>query len=277
MDERWTVGSVNGTTKTGQEGEWKSVEQIQGQQTLLIDNVFGISMRAIKVSGGKYIDPQKATTLSSEKLDDNNNSIEYALSEISENYSNPYYIMMEEAGLDVRGAVKKIKEQLNNGRWTYENVDGLREYGVVIGIITKLERKDAANGFKTNFAREFREDPVIELMRSIEWKELELSKYAPEERLRLASERAQDDSFNSFSYIAKKYEKMQKREQEGALSKQADMLEAFMKEKGIGVEALRYLFVRTMGSRERITDVEQHLVEEKGEFDRTEIVQEEGR
>ena len=270
MENRWTVGSVNGITKTGQEGEWKKVEQIQGQQTSLRDNVFGIHMRAIKVSGGEYVDPKKATALSDLKLLADNDSIQYALSEISVDYSNPYYIMMSQAGLDVRGAVEKIKEQLNSGRWTYENVDGLREYGVVIGIVTKLEREDLANDYKTDLARKFREDPVIELMREIEWNEIEYSKYTPEERARVARKFAKDDSLNSLKYVASKYEKMQEKVQEGELSKQADMLENYMRENGIGEAALRYLFVRKMGSRARIPDVEQHLVGEKAEFVRNE-------
>ena len=43
-----------------------------------------------------------------------------------------------------------------------------------------------------------------------------------------------------------------------------------MRENGIGEAALRYLFVRKMGSRARIPDVEQHLVGEKAEFVRNE-------
>ena len=266
MGERWTVGSVNGMTKTGNEGEWKTVEQIQGQQTSLRDNVFGVYMRAIKVSGGEYLDPKKVTALTNiDKLLADNDSIQYALSEVAIDYSNPYYRMMEEAGLDVRGAVEKIKKQLNSGRWTYENVDGLREYGVVIGIITRLEREDAANGFKTNFARKFREDPVIELMMDIEWDELNHSQKTPEEKYRIASQFAKDDPYNSLNYFAKKYGEMQAKVQEGELSRQAAMLETYMGENGIGLDALLYLIAKNRGTIKGMNGVEQHLVEIKKE------------
>ena len=143
MEEKWIVGSVNGQTN-GQEGEWKSLEQIQGNQTLLINPLFGVSFRIIPIGDGKY--------------------------RISEfNVENSLYNrLMKEAGMDIQRAYAEIKSELERGEWTEINVKGLMDYGVVEGISTRLSWEDKENHFETDTINGFLSNPDIKTMRMLE-------------------------------------------------------------------------------------------------------------
>ena len=146
MENKWTVRSVNGT-ENGQEGEWKSIDQIQGSQTRLINNLFGIAFRIIPVDKDSYV-----------------------ISEIKIDRNNEYLRLMKEAGIDIGRVCEDIKNGLD-GRWTETNVKGFMDYGVIEGIATKLELKDAESKGKTNYRGEFLSNSDIEVMRNIEWDE----------------------------------------------------------------------------------------------------------
>jgi len=94
LEEKWTVSSVNGQ-KNGQEGEWKSLDQIQGEQTLLTNNLFGISFRIIPIGDGKY-----------------------KISEFRVSPLNIYDRLMKETGMDTKRAYAEIKKELESGEWT---------------------------------------------------------------------------------------------------------------------------------------------------------------
>lgn len=147
MEERWRVGSVNGQ-KNGQEGEWKSLDQIQGEQTLLTNNLFGIRFRIIPIGDGKY-----------------------RISEFNVSRLNIYNRLMEENGMDTKKAYEEIKKELESGEWTEINVKGLMDYGVVEGISTKLQLEDKDKHFETDARGIFLSNKDIDTMRNLEWDE----------------------------------------------------------------------------------------------------------
>jgi len=186
LEEKWTVSSVNGQ-KNGQEGEWKSLDQIQGEQTLLTNNLFGISFRIIPIGDGKY-----------------------KISEFRVSPLNIYDRLMKETGMDTKRAYAEIKKELESGEWTEINIRGLMDYGVVEGISTRLQLRDKDNHFATNTRGEFLNNNDIETMRQLEWDEYFYYKpgKTDEEKLDLLERFMDNEPKSSTMLMYKKYKEI---------------------------------------------------------------------
>lgn len=260
MRDRWTVSSVNGQ-KNGQEGEWTSLDQIQGMQTLLKDNIFGISFRIIPKSGKKFSDiymPEN-DILNVEEARENNASITYSISEISVSHLNPYYRIMKNSGVDVNRVFNIIKQKLNEGDWTWANVKGLMDYGVVEGIYTKLQSEERDN--KTRRAATFREDEDIETMRKIEWGELDRRDQTPKEFLQYVRENINFGMGKEWSLIYKKYEKIVENEEKQQNSGAKSILE-FMQRNGLSIQDLSLALAMAQATKTGVLEAEGHIVDE---------------
>lgn len=255
MEDRWTVSSVNGQ-KNGQEGEWTSLDQIQGMQTLLRDNIFGISFRIIKKSGGKFM-PEN-DILTAREARKNNDAIRYAISEISINSLNPYYRILEDSGVDMHRVFDIIKQKLNEGTWSCTNVKGLMDYGVVEGINTKMILEDNDN--KTRSSEAFRADEDIETMRKIGWDEYYYRENrTPKEFLQFAKEKI--DMSKDWALVYKKYEKIVKEEEKQQNSGATSILE-FMKRNGLSVQDLSLALAMAQATKTGVLEAEGHIIDE---------------
>lgn len=267
MGDRWNVSSVNGQ-KNGQEGEWTSLDQIQGMQTLLKDNIFGISFRIIPKSGKKFSDiymPEN-DILNVEEARENNASIAYSISEISVSPLNPYYRIMKNSGVDVDRVFNIIKQKLNEGDWSWVNVKGLMDYGVVEGIYTKLLLEDRDN--KTWRAQDFCKDEDIEAMRQIEWKEHELSKHETDEERIEAVERYREmrekDGLSvkgADALIYQKYKAMVKGKEKSKMSGAEHILE-YMKKHNLTIQDLSLALAMAQATKTGVIETEGHIVDE---------------
>ena len=192
MEEKWTVGSVNGQT-TGKEGEWKSLDQIQGSQTLLIDNILGISFRIIP------------------------NGDNYKISQVSVNPANIYYRLMEKEGINIQKAYEEIERQLTNGEWTKTNVQGLLDYGVVEGISTRLNLIDQERHLLGQQSNIFLANKGIETMSQIEWDEFYYLKPFITDKERLDYlEKIQSRKYFTYQKYKERVEGHEKSKTEGA-------------------------------------------------------------
>jgi len=241
LEEKWTVSSVNGK-KNGQEGEWKSLDQIQGAQTLLTNNLFGMSFRIIPIGDGKY-----------------------RISEFSVSPLNIYDRLMEEAGMDTERAYAEIKRELESGEWTETNVRGLMDYGVVEGISTRLQLKDKDNHFETNTRGEFLNNNDIETMRQIEWDEYLW--YNPaitaEERLELL-EKSRGDEFESSSteLMYKKYKEIVEEKQKSRTYGARAILE-YMEKHNLTTQDLSLALAMAQATKTGVREAEGHIVNAK--------------
>lgn len=241
LEEKWTVSSVNGQ-KNGQEGEWKSLDQIQGTQTLLTNNLFGMSFRIIPIGDGKY-----------------------RISEFSVSPLNIYNRLMEEAGMDTERAYAEIKRELESGEWTETNVRGLMDYGVVEGISTRLQLKDKDNHFETNTRGEFLNNNDIETMRQIEWDEYLWYKPAitAEERLELL-EKSRGDEFKSSSteLMYKKYKEIVEEKQKSRTYGARAILE-YMEKHNLTTQDLSLALAMAQATKTGAREAEGHIVDTK--------------
>ena len=260
MEDKWTVSSVNGQ-KNGQEGAWTSLDQIQGMQTLLKDNIFGISFRIIPRSGKKFSDmymPEDGRVTDKEEAHKNNAAITYIISEISIDILNPYYRMLEESGVDMDRVFDIIKQKLNEGDWSWINVKGLMDYGVVEGINTKLQKEDIDN--KTRSSNTFREDEDIETMRKIEWNEYYFrGNQTPKEFLQFAQKNI--DWRKEWALVYKKYEKIVKEEEKQQNSGAKSILE-FMERNGLSVQDLSLALTMAQATKTGVLEAEGHIIDE---------------
>lgn len=242
MEEKWSVRSVNGQ-KNGQEGEWKSLDQIQGAQTLLINNLFGMSFRIIPIGDGKY-----------------------RISEFGDNPLNIYARLMKETGMDVQRAYEEIERELERGEWTETNVQGLMDYGVVEGISTRLQLEDKENNFETDTRKEFLSNPDIETMRMLEWDEYYYFRNigTDEEKLEFLEEKINKGSKvkDSQSLMYQKYksivEEKKKSKEYGAKA----ILE-FMKKHNLTNQDLSLALAMAQATKTGVREAEGHIVDEK--------------
>lgn len=241
LEEKWTVSSVNGQ-KNGQEGEWKNLDQIQGTQTLLTNNLFGMSFRIIPIGDGKY-----------------------TISEFSVSPFNIYNELMEENGMDTERAYAEIKNQLESGEWTETNVRGLMDYGVVEGISTRLQLRDRDNHFETNTRGAFLSNNDIETMRQIESNEYSWynSVKTAEKRLELL-ERSRSDGFKSSSkeLMYKKYKEIVEEKQKSRTYGARAILE-FMEEHNLTTQDLSLALAMAQATKTGVREAEGHIVDTK--------------
>lgn len=261
MNNKWTVASVNGQ-KNGQEGEWKSLDQIQGQQTLLVNNMFGISFRIIPSRFEKfsdiYIEPNMDNR---EEADKNNDTIRYKISEFGINTSNPYYILLKKSGIDMNEVCETLKERLEEGEWSWLNVQGLREYGVVEGIHTKLGHEDNEKG--SNNAKDFFSDSALKKMGEIEYAELLNLKGTDEECLDIAKLFGGDEEIDSaWAIIYQRYKEIIDAKEKTNTSGARNILE-YMKEHGLTVQDLSLALAMAQATKTGVKKAEKHLIDEK--------------
>ena len=181
MEPKWTVGSVNGQSN-GKEGEWTSLEQILGTQTLLINNVLGISFRIVQLGEN------------------------YTIGQVGSNPANIYLRLMRKAGINTEEALSEIKKQLTKGEWTATNVKGLLDYGIVEGISTRLDLEDKEKGFEGQLSRKFLDNKDVATMGEIEQHEFYYLKdfTTPEEKLKYLASAGKDSS----DFVYQKYKEM---------------------------------------------------------------------
>lgn len=144
----WSISSVNGV-KNGQEGDWITLEQIQGEQTLLINNVFGISARII-LTGNEI----------------------YKLSQIQINPINEYRTMFRNENINIEEVYEMIKDEMDGRELTRSDVEELM-YGIIQAIPTMLGKEDKNNG--TNKENDFKDLSAFNLMRDLEFMESQMS------------------------------------------------------------------------------------------------------
>lgn len=246
MEEKWSVRSVNGQTN-GQEGEWKSLDQIQGAQTLLTNNLFGMSFRIIPIGDGKY-----------------------RISEFGDDPLNIYIRLMEEAGMDIQRAYEEIKRELERGEWTETNVKGLMDYGVVEGIYTRLQLEDKENNFETDNRGEFLRNPDIKTMKELEWDEFlyyrtdENKDITDEEKLELIKESI-DRLINPKDSIMLMYKKYKKIVEEKKESKEygAKAILEFMKKNNLTNQDLSLALAMAQATKTGVREAEGHIIDEK--------------
>ncbi len=241
LEEKWTVSSVNGQ-KNGQEGEWKNLDQIQGAQTLLTNNLFGMSFRIIPIGDGKY-----------------------TISEFSVSPFNIYNELMEENGMDTERAYAEIKTQLESGEWTETNVRGLMDYGVVEGISTRLQLRDRDNHFETNTRGAFLSNNDIETMRQIESNEYSWynSAKTAEKRLEVL-ERSRSDGFKIFSkeLMYRKYKEIVEEKQKSRTYGARAILE-FMEKHNLTTQDLSLALAMAQATKTGVREAEGHIVDTK--------------
>lgn len=231
MEEKWSVCSVNGE-KNGQEGEWKSLDQIQGEQTLLTNHLFGMSFRIIPIGDGKY-----------------------RISEFRVSPLNIYNKLMKEADMDTKKAYEEIKGELENGEWTELNVRGLMDYGIVEGIYTKLMLEDKENG--THKSNEFVSNSDIETMKSLEWDEyFDFARLTDEEKLELLGK----DDMTDALLMYKKYKKIVE-EKEKTYGARA-ILE-YMEKHNLTTQDLSLALAMAEATKTGVRDAESHIIDEK--------------
>ena len=244
MEEKWSVRSVNGQTN-GQEGEWKSLDQIQGAQTLLTNNLFGISFRIIPTDNGKY-----------------------RISEFSVNPLNIYNRLMKENGMDTKKAYEEIKRELESSEWTETNVKGLMDYGVVEGISTKHQLEDQDNHFETDTRGEFLNNKDIETMRMLEWDEY--FNYKPsgnveitdEERLELLEKFMGDEPKDSTMLMYKKYKGIVE-EKEKSKTYGARAILEYMEKHNLTTQDLSLALAMAQATKTGVREAEGHIIDEK--------------
>lgn len=244
MEEKWSVRSVNGQ-KNGQEGEWKSLDQIQGAQTLLTNNLFGISFRIIPIGDEKY-----------------------RISEFSVSPLNIYNRLMKEAGMDTKRAYEEIKRELESGEWTETNVKGLMDYGVVEGISTRRQLKDNENHFETDTRGEFLSNNDIETMRMLEWDEY--FHYKPtgnvkitdEERLELLEKFMGDEPESSTMLMYKKYKGIVEEKAKSKTYGARAILE-YMEKNNLTTQDLSLALAMAQATKTGVREAEGRIVDEK--------------
>ena len=233
MKGKWSVRSVNGE-KNGQEGEWKSLDQIQGEQTLLTNHLFGMSFRIIPIGDGKY-----------------------RISEFSPSYESEYDELMEEEGMDTEKAYEEIERELVSGEWTELNVRGLMDYGIVEGIYTKLMLEDKENG--THKSDEFVSNSDIETMKSLEWDEyFDFARFTDEEKLELLGK---DDTTDAL-LMYKKYKKIVE-EKEKSKTYGARAILEYMEKHNLTTQDLSLALAMAEATKTGVRDAESHIIDEK--------------
>ena len=122
MDKDWSMRDKkgwslsSGDNQNSKQEEWTSIEQIQGESTLLTDNVFGIRFRVVPNGEG-----------------------EYTISELCFDPSNIYYqSMAKHDPNNIQGAYTNIKNELEHSKWTATDLGMLMRTGVVRGIAGRL-------------------------------------------------------------------------------------------------------------------------------------------
>lgn len=246
MEEKWTVRSVNGQ-KNGQEGEWKSLDQIQGAQTLLTNNLFGMSFRIIPIGDGKY-----------------------RISEFSVNPLNIYSRLMKEAGMDTESAYEEIKREIESGEWTETNVKGLMDYGVVEGISTKRQLRDQENHFETDTRKEFLSNSDIDTMRMLEWDEY--FNYKPTGKVELTDEEKlelieklmdkKEKPKSSTMLMYQKY-KMIVEEKEKSKTYGAKSILEYMEKHNLTAQDLSLALAMVQATKTGVRKAEGHIVDER--------------
>ena len=271
MNNRWEVSSVNGQ-KTGQEGNWTSLDQIQGYQTLLRNNVFGISFRIIPSRFEKFSDIYIQPTLFNQKeANQNNDTIRYTISEVQFSRLNPYYRMLEKSGINVNTIYEQLKERLTGRDWSWLNVQGLMEYGVVEGIRTKLIQEDNKNNNGRKNEEAFLSEPALRIMDAIDWAELEL-KGTDEECLdraqsvldiksKFASDKKNVDDI-AWEFVYKKYQKIVNEKEKTRTSGAQSILE-YMKNNGFTVHDLSLALAMAQATKTGVKEAENHLINGK--------------
>ena len=240
LESKWIVSSVNGQ-KNGQEGEWKRLDQIQGAQTLLTNNLFGMSFRIIPISDGKY-----------------------RISEFSVSPLNIYDGLMKEAGMDTKRAYAEIKRELESGEWTETNVRGLMDYGVVEGISTRLQLRDKDNHFETNTRGAFLSNNDIETMRQLEWDEYfhyNIGK-TDEEKLELLERFADNEPKSSTMLMYKKYKEIVEEKQKSKTYGARAILE-FMEKRNLTTQDLSLALAMAQATKTGVREAEGHIVDTK--------------
>ena len=242
MTEKWSVRSVNGT-RNEQEGEWTTLDQIQGEQTLLRYNVFGMSFRIIPVGMGKY-----------------------KISEFRVSPTNSYFQLMKKSGMEPGKIQDVIRKKLEDGQWTSINIKGLMDYGVVEGIATKLRSEDYDNG--TNQRNEFLNDSTIETMREVEEKEYDLSKfktdkecleYLDEMRKLFGSDKVSDSLvYQNYKTRVEKQEQQEKQEMSGA-----EQILDFMEKNHLTPQDLSLALAMAQARMSGVGEAEKHVIGEK--------------
>lgn len=263
MGDRWTVGSINGE-KNGQEGEWKSLDQIQGMQTSLKDNLFGIRFRIIPKGFKKFsdVDPRNRGFYQENEFEKSLDNIRYRISEIQYDISNPYYQMLRDSGVDMKRVLDIIKQKLTEEDWSWQAVQGLMPVGVVDGIYTKLNVEDNHNN--TNRADDFKRDRDIDLMRHIENEEWQLSQcfHTPKEIISEIEEFYSDPLEDYRALILKKYKKIVEREEKKKDSGAKSILE-FMQRNGLTTQDLSLALAMAQATKTGIREAEGHIIDER--------------
>ena len=246
LEGKWKVRYIN-NRKNGQEGEWKSLDQIQGEQTLLTNNLFGMTFRIIPIGDGKY-----------------------RISEFSVSPLNIYDRLMEEAGMDIEEAYEEIETELENGEWTATNVRGLMDYGVIEGICRRLDLQDEDNYIKTNTRREFLDNNNdIAIMGQLEWNEYYFYKpdqFTAEERLELLKEKLKKSTGDGVKHSAdmlmyKKYEEIVREKQKSKTYGAESILE-YMKKHNLTVHDLSLALTMLVAGKSGVKGVEGNILNE---------------
>ena len=131
MEKKWIINN------TGE--PWTSIDQIQGDQTLLRNNLFGITLRIVAEKG------------------------EYRIIRVGFDRTNIYFRLMEEEGISIIALREVIENEfMESGKWTDTDVTKLLDYGVIHGICF---RRDSC---EENSSQEFLSNSALKAMHNIE-------------------------------------------------------------------------------------------------------------
>ena len=136
MEAKWTIESLSDFMSK----PCVNVDQIQGAQTLLTNNLFGVKFRIMEIGRDEYSINEEDIGIS------------------------PFYETMRKIP-EFEDTSNEIKEKLA-GRWNKDEVAKLLEFGLIGGICKKLEAKDKELG--TNSLGKFLQNEGIKKMQEIE-------------------------------------------------------------------------------------------------------------
>lgn len=259
MSNMWTVASVNGV-EHGQEGEWTSLDQIQGHQTLIRNNLFGICFRIIGTYKGKFSDIYIPEATSKEERK-KNDEITYKISEFGVNRSNSFYRILKESGIDMEKICESIKANLEKGEWTWSNVRGLMDYGVIAGIDTKLTIEDLSNG--THTRDEFLSVIDMEKLKEVESAESTLCGFDMQrlEYIKKALELF-GGANEAWVLLYKRYKDIVEERQKSLMSGAEQILE-YIKKHNLTIQDLSLALTMARATKTGVQEAESHIINER--------------
>lgn len=172
-----------------------------------------------------------------------------------------YYRILKSLGIDINAICEQIKKILETGEWSWLNVQGLMDYGIINGICTKLGLDDHANG--TELENNFLNISGIKTMKDIEYMEYELLYGTDEERLEQAEEEVKifKDKQSSLA-VFKKYEAIVKGKEITKTSGATRILE-YMEKHGLTIQDLSLALAMAQATKTGVKEAEGHIIDEK--------------